>query len=216
MNQTPSTALRLTALMERISSEYVEGDAARHAAGAREDFFTATGRVHEGDRAFDERMAQFMEWFLLDRPLVHGGETPCERYALRGSLSADDRSLLRGLSTSHRSLLSLVARDGQERLIVDDLLYGMRWAVTAPEGLPGTELGDVFEGRVVGVGGEVHFTAAFCYHPREAAPSILRYAARRRERAELDSALLDELMAMRLAYDRAEGASVDSVYRFGP
>jgi len=208
---------QLTALMERISAEYVEGDAARHAAGAREDFLAATGRVHEGDHAFDERMAQFMEWFLLDRPLVHGGTTPCEQYTeqRQGSLSADDRQLLRGLCASHRSLFALVAPDGQGRLVVDDLLYGMRWAVTAPEGLPGTELGDVFEGRVVGVGGEVHFTAAFCYHPREAAPRILRYAARRRERGSLDSALLDELMAMRLAYDRAEGAPVDTVYQFG-
>ncbi|MFH2010563.1 MAG: hypothetical protein ABI333_28440 [bacterium] len=214
-SSAPTTGEQLTALLERISGEYVEGDAARHAAGAREDFLAATGRVHEGDRAFDERMAQFMEWFLLDRPLVHGGGTPCERFVERGSLSADDRRLLRGLCASHRSLFSFVARDRLGRMVVDDLLYGMRWTVTAPEGLPGTEPGDVFEGRVVGIGGEVHFTTAFCYHPREAAPRIARYAARRQERGPLDSALLDELMAMRLAYDRAEGAPVDSVYRFG-
>jgi hypothetical protein len=204
--------------MERISEAYAKGAPACLATEAREAFLLATGGVHEGDHSFDERMAQFMEWFLLDRPLPPGPATPAERWAAEhaAGLTPSEQALLRGLCTSHRSLFGLVGTDDARRLVADDLLYGMQWAVTAPDGLPGVDVGDVFEGRLVGHGGEVHFTAAFCYHPPEAAQRIRHHMERVRDR-RLDAgpALLDELMCLRLAYDRAEGVPVNSIYRLG-
>jgi len=213
-----TVAAEVTALMERISADYAEGESARLAAEARESFGLATGRVHEGDRSFDERMALFMEWFLLDRPLGSGGETPAHAWAVDHAAALDPRSraLLLGLCTSHRSLFCRVGTDDARRLLADDLLYGIRWAVTAPDGLPGVEVGDVYEGRLLGHAGEVHFTAAFCYHPREAAQRIRRHMERVRDRGKAPGpSLLDELMSMRLAYDRAEGAPVNAIYRLG-
>lgn len=213
-----TVALAVTALMERMSAGYAEGEPARLAAEARESFGLATGRVHEGDHSFDDRMAQFMEWFLLDRPLPPGPATPAERWAAEHSaaLEPTERALLLGLLTSHRSLFCLVGKDDAKRLVADDLLYGIRWAVTAPDGLPGVDTGDVYEGRLLGHGGEVHFTAAFCYHPREAVRRIQDHMARVRDRRlSVGPPLLDELMCMRLAYDRAEGAPVNAIYRLG-
>ncbi len=214
----PTVAVAVTALMERISAGYTDGESGRHAADARESFLLATGRVHEGDRSFDERMALFMEWFLLDRPLPPSTVTPVEGWAAdhADGLDPNDRALLLGLCTSHRSLYCLEGTDAAGRLVADDLLYGIRWLVTAPDGLPGVDEGDVFEGRLLGHGGEVHFTAAFCYHPREAAQRIRRHMAHLRERRLVAGpSLLDELMSMRLAYDRAEGAPVNAIYRLG-
>jgi len=213
-----TVAQAVTDLMERISAGYAEGEPALLAAEAREAFLVATGRVHEGDHSFDDRMAQFMEWFLLDRPLPPGPATPAERWATDhvAALDPNDRALLLGLLTSHRSLYCLVGTDDAKRLVVDDLLYGIRWAVTAPGGLPGVDVGDVYEGRLLGHGGEVHFTAAFCYHPREAVRRIQDHMARVRDRRlPAGPPFLDELMCMRLAYDRAEGAPVNAIYRLG-
>lgn len=213
-----TVAADVTALMERISADYAEGEPARLAAEARDSYLLATGRVHEGDRSFDERMALFMEWFLLDRPLGSGQETPAHRWAVDHAAALDPRSraLLLGLCTSHRSLFCRVGADDAQRLLADDLLYGIRWVVTAPDGLPGVDVGDVYEGRLVGYAGEVHFTAAFCYHPREAAQRIRHYMERVRDRRMAPGpSLLDELMCMRLAYDRAEGAPVNAIYRLG-
>jgi hypothetical protein len=213
-----SVTAALTALMERISAEYTEGAQVRVAAEAREAFLLATGRVHEGDRSFDQRMAQFMEWFLLDRPLPPGEATPAERWAetRATALEPSERALLLGLCTSHRALFCRVGAAGTGRLVIDDLLYGLRWVVTAPDGLPGVDLGDVFEGRLVGVGGQVHFTAAFCYHPPEVAQRIRHHLERVRPRpAATGLRLLEELMCLRLAYDRAEGAPASSIYRLG-
>jgi hypothetical protein len=216
-SQTPVSAA-VTVLMERISAGYTDGEHGRQAAEAREIFFLATGRVHEGDHSFDDRMAQFMEWFLLDRPLPSSTATPAETWAAdhAAGLGSTDRSLLLGLCSSHRSLYCLEGTDGAGRLVADDLLYGIRWLVTAPDGLPGVDLGDVYEGRLLGHGTEVHFTAAFCYHPQEAAQRIRRHMAHVRERRlAVGPSLLDELMSMRLAYDRAEGAPVNAIYRLG-
>lgn len=213
-----TVAATATVLMERISAEYTEGEPGRLAAEAREDFLLATGRVHEGDHAFDDRMAQFMEWFLLDRPLPPGPATPAEGWAALHAtdLEPTERALLLGLCTSHRSLFCLVGTDDAKRLVADDLLSGIRWAVTAPQGLAGVDAGDVYEGRLLGHGGEVHFTAAFCYHPREAAQRIRHHMARVRDRRVVSGpSLLNELMSMRLAYDRAEGAPVNAIYRLG-
>jgi hypothetical protein len=213
-----TVAATVTALMERISAEYTEGEPGRLAAEAREDFLLATGRVHEGDHAFDDRMAQFMEWFLLDRPLPPGPATPAEGWAALHAtdLEPTERALLMGLCTSHRSLFCLVGTDDAKRLVVDDLLSGIRWAVTAPQGLAGVDADDVYEGRLLGHGGEVHFTAAFCYHPREAAQRIRHHMARVRDRRVVSGpSLLNELMTMRLAYDRSEGAPVNAIYRLG-
>ncbi len=215
-----STSEEATALLEQIAGGYADGEPAALAAEAREEFLRATGRVHEGDRSFDERMALFMEWFLLDRPLPPTGRTPAELWASRHSEALEPRlrELLLGLMASHRSLfLALGPPGGRDpnRLLVDDLLRGFRWPVTTPGGLPGVREGDVLEGRIFGLGGDVHFTTAFCYHPREVALRIRRHLERMNERRrDMGPGLLDELMSLRLAYDRAEDAPASSIYRF--
>ena len=211
-----TVSARLTALLERISVDYLDGPEARLAAAAREEFLTETGRVHEGDPAFDNRMAQFMEWFLLDRPLTSGEATPCECYVRRhrDALSPEQRRDLLALGCSHRSLFTLAARQGSQRFVIDDLLYGMRWLVTDSEGLPGLGPNDVFEARLVGFSQEVHFTAAFCYHPGDVAQRVRRYVEQRSDRVEQGSVVLAELMTLRLAYDRADGCPATDIYRF--
>lgn len=208
-------SVRLQALLERIADGYTRGEQARVAARAREEFLEATGRVHEEDVAFDERMALFTEWFLLDRPLTGaGGPTPCEEFAAREGAAADlqTRQDLLALCTSHRTLLQLVSSDEPGARLVDDLLYGMRWEVCAPDGLPGLDVGNLFEARLVGVGGEVHFTGAFCYHPPEVSPRIRRFVERTRERGEAGPAVLERLLSLRLAYDRTAGVGADRIY----
>lgn len=207
--------MRLTALMEQISAVYLEEPQAEEAAIAREEYLTLTGRVHEGDASFDDRMAQFMEWFLLDRPTEPGALTPCEAWARshRESLTPEQRRDLLALCCSHRSLFVLAGSDGPLHFVLDDLLYGSRWSVTDPEGLPGLGPMDVFEARLIGLGQEVHFTAAFCYHPRDVAQRIRRHVERLATRTRPGPEVLAELMTLRLTYDRSEGAPAGSIYR---
>ena len=208
---------RLVALLERMAGEYTGGAGSQTAALAREEFVRATGRVHEGDHSFDERMAQFMEWFLLDRPDPDTGVTPCERWAAEHAANLDpgDRARLLALATSHRSAFTPAGREVAGGWLVLDLLYGFQWVVAVDAPLPGLDPGDVFEGRLAAPRAEVHFTGAFCYHPPEVAARIRRHLERVAHTGRRHESVLDHLMAMRLAYDRAEGVPAHRIYRFG-
>jgi hypothetical protein len=204
----------LVALLERIAREYTSGAASEAAAAARQQWLQRTGRVHDGDRGFDERMAQFMEWFLLDRPHGSARGTPAEAWLRRhgARLSSAERARGLGLVTSHRSAFTPCAAGEGLRWWIDDLLYGFRWPVTVAAPLPGLAPGDVFEGRVAAVGAEVHFTGAFCYHPPEVAARIRRHLERVARAGQSGPAVLDRLMRMRLDYDRAEGTPARRIY----
>lgn len=207
---------RLTALLERMAGDTTRGAGTAAAAAAKEEFLRATGRVHEGDPIFDQRMAQFTEWFLLDRPLSGpGSPTPCERWvAERGpERGAEERADAVALGASHRGLLCFSGRMGPEALCCDDLLGGIRWIVTAAGPPPGLAQGDVFEARLAGRGGEVHFTGAFCYHPPEVAAPLRRALGRLAERGRPAIPVLEQLMSWRLSYDRAEGVPAHRIYR---
>jgi len=207
--------LRLTALLERIAADTMSREGTAAAAEAKEEFLSTTGRVHDGDPIFERRMAQFTEWFLLDRPLGGPGRpTPCERWIAqqRGTLGAEDIADALALAASHRALLVWAGRDGRGTLWCDDPLAGVRWVVSAPEPPPGLALGDVFEGRLAAVNQEVHFTGAFCYHPPELAAEIRRSLERLARRGQPAHRVMEQLLSWRLAYDRAEGIPAQRVY----
>ena len=210
---SPVTA-RLTALLERIAADTMAREGTGVAAVAKEEFLTATGRVHEGDPIFEMRMAQFTEWFLLDRAVGGAeGPTPCERWVAerRGAFGAVDLVDALALAASHRALLCWAGR-GPGVLLCDDPLAGIRWVVQAAEPPFGLALGDVFEARLASVQQEVHFTGAFCYHPPELAVEMRRSLERLARRGQPALKVLDQLLAWRLAYDRADGIPAHRVY----
>lgn len=206
---------RLTALLERIAADTLAQEGTAHAALAKEEFLSATGRVHEGDPLFEMRMAQFTEWFLLDRPM--GGPespTPCERWiaARRGALGPGELEGALALAASHRATLCWAGRSGPGALVCDDPLAGIRWVVQVENPPFGLALGDVFEARLASVQQEVHFTGAFCYHPPELAAALRRSLERLARRGQPAQKVLEKLLAWRLAYDRAEGIPAHRVY----
>jgi hypothetical protein len=206
---------RVRALLERIAAGYAEGPAQELAAAAREQFLSETGRVHEDDPGFESRMAQYLEWFVIDRPEDgHAGATPIERFAARSGdpLPPEDQTALLALACSHRSLFEIAGRDAAGRTCVDDLLHGMRWAVVPEDPTVPVLVGDLFDGRLVSLDDGVHFTDAFCYHPPEAASRIRRLALRWRRRGEAGGGLLARLMRWRLVYDRSIGVPVEQIY----
>ncbi|MDY0003064.1 MAG: hypothetical protein RBU30_17325 [Polyangia bacterium] len=214
---SPVTA-RLTGLLERMAADTMASGGTGAAALAKEEFLSTTGRVHEGDAIFEMRMAQFTEWYLLDRPQGGAdGPTPCERWleARRDGLPAQDLADALALAASHRAILCWAGRAGPGKLLVDDPLSGIRWEVTASAPPPGLSIGDVFDARLAAVQQEVHFTGAFCYHPPELAVEMrrsLERLARLGRRGQPANEVLSQLLAWRLAYDRSEGIPARDVY----
>ena len=211
----PPASARLLAWLERIAADLQVAEGSGEAPEAREAFLRATGRVHDGDASFDERMALFLEWFLLDRVRRAAPRVPPVQmwFAQHGDgLDPAERPWVVGLAASHRSVLRWVGPAGGQGITVDDLLHGFRWRVADPAP-PGLGLGDVFHARLVGVGGQVHCTGTFCYHPPEVAQRIARHLEAVAPTCGAGDAEIDRLLRLRLDYDRSPETPARTIYR---
>ena len=70
-------------LLDRLAERYSEREHKLEAMRAREEYFDRAGEVFDDDaELFDGRMAAFLEWYVLDRPMA--GIGLCCAVAIRG------------------------------------------------------------------------------------------------------------------------------------
>src|SRR4051812_49836245 len=80
-------------LLDRLAERYSEREHKLEAMRAREEYFDRAGKVFDDDaELFEGRMASFLEWYVLDRPLAGAGLTPVSCAIAEGAaLPADER-----------------------------------------------------------------------------------------------------------------------------
>ena len=189
-------------LVERLATQFAEGENKVEAIRAREDYFERAGKVFDDDGdLFEGRMASFLEWYIIERPF-RDGPPPAVRVAggTGVAFTVDERRVAVRLATSHRSLFEIVTVAGNE-VEVDDLLGGARFLVTERRSTAGFEPGALFEGRVVWDGEAAVFGKTFLFHPSDAYDRIFELAERASQ-AEGDSAASDLLFQLSRLYVR--------------
>ena len=189
---------------------------------AKQEYFTQTGgEVHEDDRCFESRLQAFFNWYLFDRK--QDGVTPAQRFLQdRGAeLKGPDKEVLMGFTQTRLGLFEYRGRKGflrgpkKGQVRVRDMVVGKDFDVTERRQMHGLEIGDLFEARLVPVGGTWHFSTSFTYHPREMRPVILREVKKRRKQGQVDvRALVWELERMSLQADRFKNVSIEAIYNF--
>jgi hypothetical protein len=189
---------------------------------AKQEYFTHTGgEVHEDDRCFESRLQAFFNWYLFDRK--HDGVTPAQRFLQdRGAaMKASDKEVVMGFTQTRLGLYEYRGRKGlilgpkKGRVRVRDAITGKDFDVTERRQMHGLEIGDLFEARLVPVGGTWHFSTSFTYHPREQKPVIVREIKKRKKQGPVDvRALLWELERMSLQADRFKNVSIEAIYNF--
>jgi hypothetical protein len=189
---------------------------------AKKEYFGATGgEVHEDDRCFEQRMQAFFNWYLLDR--AKNETTPVQRFLQeRGaSLESKDKDVMLGLTQSRIGLYEYRGRRGflrppkQGQVRVRDIVSGDDFNVTERRQMHGLEIGDIFEARLVPVGGTFHFSSSFTYHPRGMRRAILREVKRRKKQGPVVVRdLLWELERMQLQSERFKNVSIEAIYDF--
>jgi hypothetical protein len=189
---------------------------------AKKEYFGATGgEVHEDDRCFEQRMQAFFNWYLLDRQ--KNGSSPVQRYLQEqgATLESRDKDVMLGLTQSRLGLYEYRGRRGflrppkQGQVRVRDVIAGDDFNVTERRQMHGLEVGDLFEARLVPVGGTYHFSSSFTYHPREMRRLILREVKRRKKQGEVPVRdLLWELERMQLQSERFRNVSIENIYDF--
>jgi hypothetical protein len=207
----------LHTLVDGLAVEFAGEPHRTEIASAREDYFTRSGKVFEDDaELFEGRMAAFVEWYVLERPLA-GGAAPVVR-ALERALAAagaGPRLALAHLATSHRSLFDVVAMRG-ETIEVMDVLGGARFLVVERRSTVGFDVGDLFEARLFWDGGRTIFGKTFLYHPRDARAEALAAVASAVARGDSRDDILFQLARLHVRWHRQGHVGAARVYRAGP
>src|SRR3954463_6192966 len=137
-------------LLDRLAERYSEREHKLEGMRAREEYFDRAGKVFDDDaELFEGRIASFLEWYVLDRPLAGIGLTPVACAIEEGAgRPADERRARAALASSHHSVFELFEISG-EMLDVEDLIGGARFAVRGRRKPLGVGPGDLFGARLV-------------------------------------------------------------------
>ena len=147
---------------------------------ARELFFISTGKVHDDDPFFEQRMACFQEFFVFDYRLSDGfsGSTVFETflYNAQNSFSVDEMHNYEQLRTFKHSLFQVESVSNDEHLVVTDLISNEKKHIySLPEfSFAGFDASQFFEGRLVCFDGKHYFTGAFILHGKDVRSSVKR------------------------------------------
>lgn len=137
---------------------------------AREEFYSRTGEIFEDDPFFENRIMNYLEWFLFDR-IFEGNDTAIAHYKkkLGPELSKEDRETVDAFCYSIHSLFE-VRRSVQkkQKVILRNLTDNIKYEVSERRSLAGLEKGSIFEARLIQKGDKFLFLQAFVHHPAEA------------------------------------------------
>ena len=202
--------------------QYVAKDEADLVKGKEEYFAQTGGEVHEDDRAYEQRMQAFFNWYLFDRKQENGA-TPVERYLREkgAELPGRDKDILLGCTQSrlalyeYRGTRGIFSRPRAGQVRVRDAITGEDFDVTERRQMHGLEVGDLFEARLVPLERTFHFSTSFTYHPREVLREIRREVKRRKRQGAVEArALCWELERMSLQHERFRNVSINAIYNF--
>jgi hypothetical protein len=204
-------------LIDRLATEFSEDPWREEIAAAREDYFNRAGKVFEDDaELFEGRMASFVEWYVLERPLA-GGAPPVLRALEKANANGEEaqtRRVLAALATSHRSLFDLAQVAG-DTVEMEDLLGGARFKVTERRSTIGFEVGDLIEARLCWEGQRVVFTKTFLFHPRDAREAALNAIDAAVEKGTPRAEIIFQLSRRHVLWHRHGHVNAARVYKGG-
>ena len=201
-------------LLDRLAERYSEREHKLEAMRAREEYFDRAGKVFDDDaELFEGRMASFLEWYVLERPLADRGLTPVACAIEEGAARlADERRALAALASSHHSVFELFEIAG-EMLDIEDLIGGSRFSVRERRKPLGMAPGDLFEARVVWDGETVVFGKTFLFHPPDAREVVLEWIARAVATGVAHQEILFHLSRQHIRWHRHGHVGAAKVYR---
>jgi hypothetical protein len=201
-------------LLDRLAERYSEREHKLEAMRAREEYFDRAGKVFDDDaELFEGRMASFLEWYVLERPLAGVGLAPVACAIGEGNgLPADERRALAALASTHHSVFELFGTEG-ELLDIEDLIGGARFAVRERRKPLGMSAGDLFEARLVWDGETIIFGRTFLFHPPDARDVVLEWIERAVAEGKPHDEILFHLSRQHIRWHRQGHVGAAKVYR---
>lgn len=198
--------------LEQLIARYAEGQHLDQVARAKEEYFELSGKVFDDDGdIFETRLAAFLEWYALERPLDGHGEPPALIWLRSLDSGSATARALGALATSHHSLFD-VGEVSDHAVELEDLLGGARFTVTERRSTVGFETGQVVEARLLWDGGAVVFGKTFLFHPREARQEVLAHVDDALAEGVRPRDVLFQLARLHLRWHRSRHISAVRIY----
>lgn len=154
---------------------YVNARYPQSLLAARQEFFAMTGEVYEDDLFFDERVNNYLEWFLFARPFM----TDPNAFAFYAreagpTLSAADQLTLLAMREPVHGLFEVIKIAPKKNLIVLRSLLDkkVKFDISERRNPVGLNKGEIIETRLVAGAEATHFLNAFVVHPAKAGKFI--------------------------------------------
>lgn len=187
---------------------------------ARQDHFGRYGEPHEEDQSYDRRVSGMLEAYLFDFRPTPDASTALERFlAAEGpGLPPEEAAAFRALGANRHGLFE-VRKLEPGRVRLRDVFTGEDADVTERRQVAGLAKGDLLEARLMPFDGELWFSGAFLYHPREARSKILAEVKRLKKAAGKGgrpdvAGLLAQLSRMGFKLERYRNVRLESIYDF--
>ncbi len=187
---------------------------------AKNAYCAAHGEPHEEDRSYETRVNGMLDHYLYEFRPAGGTGTTLERFleAEAPSLAPEEVAAYRDLGASLHGLFE-VRKITDGRLRLRDVFSGKDLDVTERRNVAGLDKGDLLEARLLPFSGELFFSGAFLYHPREVRKEILAEVKRLKKEAGRGGspdvpAFLGELARMAMKLERYRNVRLESIYDF--
>jgi hypothetical protein len=208
-----SAELTVHGLIERLAERYSAGEHKLAAMRAREEYFERAGKVFDDDaELFEGRMASFLEWYVLERPLQDGAPPVVHALSEQRVWAPAERQGLAHLASSHHSLFELYGVVDRV-LDVEDVVGGARFHVIERRKTIGFAPGDLFEARLLWDGQAVVFGRTFLFHPPDAHQVVLDWVEGAIERGLGREEILFQLSRNHIRWHRLGYTGAAKIYR---
>lgn len=205
--------------LDPVIEEYSTGDYYREVYNAKLEYFDKAGVVYEDDPEFEQRMCNFVNWYLFDRDLPGVDLSPIKCFFRRNRdrFTSEELNIYKDLCSTIHSIFRLkrftFTRSG---LVVVDLFSSKTYKVVDPEINRGFSRGDLFEARIIPFQGAFEFSRGFCFHPIEMESFILGEIKKVRfQEKGRQTKLILQLASMKLKHQRFNHIDVRHIYTFG-
>jgi len=213
--------MTLQQLLERLLAWATAEPRKEDLLTARREHFERHGEPHEEDRSHEVRLNRMLDAYVYEyRP--GGGQTTIERFieAEGAKLFPEEIRAYRELAASVHALFEVrKIKDGT--VVVRDVFSGQDHDVTERRTTAGLGKGDLLESRLLPFEGNLFFSGAFLYHPREARKAILGEVKRLKKAAGRGGTVdvptfLAQLSRMAIKLERYRNVRLESIYDFSP
>lgn len=203
-------------IVEGLVDTLVAGLSADVIEGARASFEARGGAFTTADSFHEERIRAFSDELVCDHRLAHG-RTAAER-ALADTPAGDTSEVtdwLRALTRSERSLFRAEIHGGRPmlRCLLGGATFLVRLDADPRDAAARLREGDVFDGRVVPLRGEIRALPGMVFHREEAHEALFALVPAAIAQGLPRGQILDGLLRMRMRHDRFTSIHARHLYR---